>query len=114
MIGKMKNKIIIERQKRTDDGGGGSELKWEYGFSVFANVIPQSGRETFFADQIEHRITHKIIIRYTDEIQSKDRVAIRTTRNGRKHEKILKIIRIIDKDFKHDFLELQCEEGVDI
>lgn len=99
-IGQLKDRITIQNYVRTPDGYGGYDETWQDIATVWANIKPLRGREFFQAQQIQSEITHKITIRYRNDIDKTCRVKY--------NSKTFDIKSIIDIDNKHRFLEIMC------
>lgn len=99
-IGQLKDRVTIQNYVRTPDGYGGYTETWQDIATVWANIKPLRGREFFQAQQIQSEVTHKITIRYRNDIDETCRVKY----NGQ----IFDIKSIIDIDNRHRFLELMC------
>jgi SPP1 family predicted phage head-tail adaptor len=83
---------------------GNPNTTWDDIETVWAAIEPISGREFWAQQQVQSEITVRIRIRYRDDILP-----------GMKAEygsKTYVIQTIIDKDEKHQELQLMCSEGV--
>lgn len=104
MIGDLSERITIESQQSISDGMGGlAEQEWVTFKNVWAKVEPMSANQVLWAQHLEHRVTHKITIRFLDGLKSDMRVKFK----GR----YLQIKGIRDLIEKNKFMELSCEEG---
>lgn len=103
-IGELKKRIVIETVTQTSDGIGGFTETWATFVSAWASINPMKANEVFWAGHLEHRVTHKIMIRYQSGVLPKMRVSF----GGRYF--YIKGVRNIDE--MNRFLELMCEEGV--
>jgi len=86
------------------DECGEPNTSWDELDTVWAAIEPLTGREFFAQQQVQSEITVRIRIRYRDDIVS-----------GMKAEygdKTYVIQNIIDKEEKHQELQLMCSEGV--
>ena len=63
-IGDLRHRIQLQRYTEKEDSGHGTIKTWETIATVYANIIPVNGLVTFDTQQIDKKITHKIIIRY--------------------------------------------------
>ena len=66
MIGKLDQRITLQEESRTVDGGGGHSTAWanlDTYPTVWAAVEPVTGREALHADQVQDSLTYKITIR---------------------------------------------------
>jgi SPP1 family predicted phage head-tail adaptor len=69
-IGKLNRKITIEELNRASDGYGGFDESWMTLETVWAKIEPISAKQRFFADKLEHNVTHIITIRYDSTLFS--------------------------------------------
>lgn len=104
--GMLRNLITIERQAEVSNDSGGQDIVWSTHKSMKAKVSPKSGRERVYGMQLESPLTHAIIIRYTDDILTDDRVNF----NGR----LMQIRAVRNIEEMNRWIELSCEEGVAI
>lgn len=102
--GMLRHPITIQRQTKTPNDSGGQSIVWTTHKSMKAQVKPKSGRERVYGMQLESPLTHAIIIRYTDDILTADRVNF----NGR----LMQIRAIRNLEEMNRWIELSCEEGV--
>ena len=51
-IGKLRQRLTIERKTRTDDGGGGATIVWDEVAEVWGVVEAFTGKETIAADRV--------------------------------------------------------------
>lgn len=74
--------------------------------SVYGAILPQTGGllNNRPADTLLTRVTHKIVVRYTDKIKSSDWILYK----GHRYD----IIYILDPYMNNERLELYCEEIV--
>ncbi len=68
-------KIIIERLTRTQDDYGGIVETWTTHLTVYANVIPVSGREIFSSDRPNISRMTRFFIYYLSDLTEKDRIS---------------------------------------
>jgi SPP1 family predicted phage head-tail adaptor len=105
--GLLRHRIAIEAGTRTPDAGGGTSNPWAAPTTVaevWAAIQPLQGDERLRAQQLQSRVTHKIVLRYRPDIRTSHRVNF----NGR----IFNIRSVINLDERSRWLELMCEEGV--
>lgn len=110
-----KNRIEIQQYTLTDDGYGSSTEAWNTIATIFAVITPVSGRETFSSEQLESRVTHKMLIRYNSSFKNtKDFAKNRIKFDGRFFG--IKHVRNLHGDLKTEgraFQEFLAEEGED-
>ena len=102
--GKLRHQITIEREQPVSDGAGGSYLTWATVATPRAFVDPMSGGERLQAMRLEATITHRIYIRYRDDIRTGDRINF----DGR----LMQIRAPIDLEERNRWLEIHADEGV--
>ena len=97
----------------TGDDYGGESTSWTAQSTVWAAIMPLSGREVYTQDQSQSRVTTKIIIRYQSALKDTQTTgAYRVSYDGRFFP--VKYIRNLSEDMKSEgtqFQELFCEEG---
>jgi len=102
-IGDMRHRITFQQPIKTPDGHKGHTVKWQDVVTVWASVEPLSGREYFYSHQIKAEVTHRVKIRYREDIIVKMRI---------KHlDRVLEIESILDKKERHEVLEILCREA---
>jgi len=67
-------KIVIERVTRTQDAFGAIIETWATFATIYANIIPVSGRELYSSDRPNLRSSTRFYIYYRDDITEKDRI----------------------------------------
>jgi len=72
---------------------------------VWANIKTVAGKTIFTGANIDIALSHEIIIRYDDKVNSETWVEFEGNN--------LKIVKIEDLDERHDFLRLLCTERGD-
>ena len=111
-LGKMRQRLKIQYQTRTADGGGSENVTWTDSVTVFGFIQPQTGAERLFGDQLEERITHLITIRFRRDISHKNRLVYEFFRANKKHTRIFNVKRVINRDTADKYSDILCEEGV--
>lgn len=114
---KARNRIVIQSPTETVDSYGARTVSFSTQSTVWAQIIPNSGREIFAQGAIQSRYTHKIIIRYQSALKNITSISdYRVSFDGRLFG--IQAIKNLDADFKTEgkfFQELLCEEnGSDI
>ena len=102
-IGEMRNRIIIQSQTRTADSMGGFTVAWAEFKTVWAKVEPMSASQVFWARHLEHRVTHRITMRYLAGVTSDMRISFGS--------RIFHIKGIRNIEERNRFMELVAEEG---
>lgn len=101
-IGDINKRVQVMQSSQVKDGAGGFEKVLTPIRTVWANITPVQGREFWESQQTQARITHKIIIRYTKDI---NRTMVLVYDN-----RIFDIQFIINVEEKNRFLEIQALE----
>ena len=102
-IGDLRHRITFQKERKVPDGHHGHTSLWDNVATVWAKVDPVSGREYYYSHQLKNAISHKITIRYRDDITEELRVVF--------EERIMKIESLINLEEKERFMELRCIEG---
>ena len=106
-VGSMRERVTIQEEVRTEDGGGGWTVTWQNILTVSARVDSVSVSDNIRALALALSITHKVTMRWRSDLAALD-----TNRYRLQWGTIpMRIIGIINKDGKHRFLELTCESG---
>jgi SPP1 family predicted phage head-tail adaptor len=64
VIGKLRHQITIQQVAQVADGIGGYTESWSsFAANIWAKVEPVSTRQKFESRQLQHEVTHKILIR---------------------------------------------------
>ena len=103
-IGKFRHFITLQGQGTTRDSGGGISSGFSTIASVYANVVPKSGKEVYKRGKLIGSVTHEITIRYRTDITNASRISF--------NNKLFNIRSIINIDERGRYLKLMCEEGV--
>ena len=111
-IGDMRDRIeILGKVESTVDGAPiitDTVLR-----TVWAAIRPVTGsQEQYFADQAEQRDTYIVTIRWPTGIRvtNATRLRNRYTVNGEALERTFTVVRVIDRDNRHEFLDIRCED----
>ena len=102
-IGDLRQRITLQKSVKTPDGHKGSTEQWQDLATIWASVEPLSGREWFQSHQIKAEVTHRVKVRYREDITVQMRFKHR--------DRNLYIESIIDKKEKRETLEILCREG---
>ncbi|MDE1901664.1 MAG: phage head closure protein [Alphaproteobacteria bacterium] len=104
-IGDMRKQISIQQEQPTPDGAGGYALAWVTLATVWADIMPVSGRETFAAAHLEGRVTHKITLRWRGD------VAITSDMRVLYNTRAFNIHAVMNNDESDHFITILAEEG---
>ena len=105
-IGKMRHSLTIQAQSRSNDSAGGARRTYSTLATVMGSIEPVGGNLRLYGNQKEGVSTHKITIRYRNDVTTKHRI------NYSADSKIFKINRILNLGTRDRYLEMLCEEGV--
>jgi SPP1 family predicted phage head-tail adaptor len=97
-----RHRITFEKEVKTSDGHKGFTVTWQPVAVAWASIEPLSGREYFFAHQITTEVTHRIRIRYREDLNTKMRIIL--------GERVFSIESMIDIEECRCFMELLCKE----
>ncbi|BCP52824.1 head-tail adaptor protein [Kaistia sp. 32K] len=100
--GQLSSRVVLERAVRTADGAGGATIAWEPVATLWAAIEPVVADESFAADRLSTRVTHRIRIRFRTDLEGGMRIAHR----GR----VLRIAAWRDPDETRRFLVLESAE----
>jgi SPP1 family predicted phage head-tail adaptor len=107
VIRQLRQRLTIEMPAPQPDGHGGQGDPWRTPTTlarVWGRVEPLRGRERLHGMQLEAGVTHRVTIRYRDDVTARHRLRLRA--------RVFNIRAVIDPEERHRFLELLCEEGV--
>jgi SPP1 family predicted phage head-tail adaptor len=105
-IGPMDKRIELQAFTAVSDGMGGSTKTWTTEDTTWAAIWPVSASETIRAQSPTMTATHRIQMRYREELQVK---ASWRVKYGARY---FSIVSIINKDEKNIQLDLLCREVV--
>jgi len=103
--GKLRHRIAIEELKETRSDYGEVVREWVPVANVWAQVVPQSGKEFVAAQAIQAQVDTRITIRYRDDITPKHRVVYRS------HIYDIRAV-LPDDDSGLEHMTLMCQSGV--
>ena len=102
--GELRSRLVVESPQRVSDGAGGAVTSWLELATIWANVAPTSAREQVSAEQRAEKTTHKITLRYRNDIDA----TMRFSGGGR----IFDIEAIINEAERDQWLVCYCVEGI--
>ena len=103
-IGGLRHRVEIQKFTNVADGMGGNTATWTTEDAVRAAVWPISVNEQLRSASPTMVATHRIQIRYFEDIKPSWRVKFGS--------RYFSIVSIIDKDEKHAQMDLLCREVV--
>lgn len=101
--GDLRHRITVERSTETRDDYGGQTVAWTTRFSAWAKITPMSTSQILYARQLEHRVSHKIVIRFRDDIEIDDRISY--------DSRIFHVRGYKNVEERDRWLEIEAEEG---
>lgn len=102
--GKYNHQVYLQAPAKTFDSEGQEVITWTTVGTVWAEILPLTGREYFQAKAANSELTHEIHIRYRRNLKTIWRVLYGT--------RALEILSVADVEEKHEELELLCKEVV--
>lgn len=102
VIGSLRHRVVIERPVRTAGDGGTATIDWTAIGSAFARIEAVSGREIGLADSIAGRVTHRVLIRWRNDVLPE----MRFVSSARAYH----IRAALDRDGRKRWLTCMCEE----
>ena len=112
-VSRLRHRLMLQQEVQTPDGAGGYTRSWQDIAALWAEIIPLtgsgssacgSGKEAFFAGQIQSEISHRILLRYRSGITPAMRLVFES--------RAFNIRSVAETDEKRDTLQLLVQEGV--
>jgi SPP1 family predicted phage head-tail adaptor len=101
-----RNRISVQQKSVTTTNSGGESVTWEEQGLYWAQIKPLSGYEQMRAEQLQSRVSHKILIRYQSQFaNTKDFAAWRIVYDSRIFN--IKYIRNLYDDMETEGKEYQ-------
>lgn len=107
--GRLRHRVHIRKNFPTRDKYGGKADDWRTIAVRWAAVEPIKATERMSANQVQMEVTHRVLLRYIDELQPMDRIQVKPDTFGARD---LEIMSIINRDQRDISLELLCKEAV--
>ena len=101
-IGDLRQRLMLERVSRVNDGGGGASESWAVVATLWAALMPLAGNEDLDADALSGSLTHEIWLRY--------RAGVVPDMRLRMGARIFDVRSVIDVEERGRWLRLLCEE----
>lgn len=101
---RLRQRLTLQEEVRTPDNAGGYVRSWKDVATLWAEIIPVSGRERFFAGKIESPATHRILMRYRSDITPAHRLVF--------EKRAFNIRHVANVGEENAMLEIMAEEGV--
>lgn len=104
--GKLRTRVEVQNRTTARDGYGDALETWGTAATVWAEVVPLSGRELWAAQQAQADVTTRVRIRYRSDVTVSPRTRIKIG------TRILNVQAAIDIDGRKRLLDLLCVEEV--
>jgi len=100
--GLLRTEFSLQRATTAGDGMGGHTESWSEATKVLGRIEPVGAATRFAADQSEETVTHRITLRWRDDLRS----GMRLVRDGRSFE----VLTVHDPDETGRYLECRTRE----
>ncbi|MDD3371564.1 MAG: phage head closure protein [Alphaproteobacteria bacterium] len=104
--GKLRKRIAVQAEQRTDDGAGGYALAWTTLATVWANVEPLRGNENYTHGRLEGRVTHRITLRWRDDLP------VTTDMRLLMDSRVFNVRAVLNEGERNRWTVILAEEGV--
>lgn len=101
-LGKLRHRLRLEAPSRSGSDGGGATISWQAVATIWAEILPTTGREVFVADGLSARVTHEVRLRYRADVSPQMRFAA--------SDRVFDIRAVRDVDGRKRWLSCLCEE----
>lgn len=105
LAGQLRHRVTLQSKVTTRDANGAPIVAWQDVATVWAMVLPASGREFVAAQAAQSEVTGKIVIRYRADVDATMRVV-----HDSKNFNIVAVLP--DADSGREHLTLMVTEGV--
>jgi SPP1 family predicted phage head-tail adaptor len=102
MFEKLDQRVMLQADTLTPDGGGGYLESWQSFATVWARLEALGAADGFDADKLESRARHKLILRRRSDLAAGQRAVIGSRR--------FKLHAVLDEGPRAAFVTLLCEE----
>lgn len=99
--GDLTERVVIQNPSATTSMSGSPSLSWTTVATVWADVYGASGREVIMAMTAETLVTHKVKMRFRDDVDGQTRLIWR----GKTFEVVVALPR-----YNRAYLEIMCRE----
>lgn len=107
--GKRNAMVKIQKNTPTTNADGQQVASWKTVFPRWVSLIPRGGGERVVWEQVRAEITHISRLPYDSRAATIKPASYRLLFDG---SRALNIISVIDRENRHEELELHCEEVV--
>ena len=101
---RLRQRLTLQQEVQTPDSAGGYTRSWQDVASLWAEIVPVSGREAWFAGQLQSEVTHKILLRYRSGVSAGMRLLFES--------RVFAIRYVMNVREENELLELLAQEGV--
>lgn len=105
-VGDFIHEIVIEKPIRTPDGQGGNTITYITHATPFAKIEPKKAQQVFFAQQLQHQVSHKLTMRFVPGVTAEMRI----TFDGRIFE-IREIIDVLERKRFHEIMAWENKQS---
>lgn len=110
--GNLRHSVNLQSRSTSTDTGGGFTSSFSTVRTVFADIVPVNGNQSFSDGTIRHDITHDVYIRYYSNINfNSGGGKMRITWDDSGTTRTFAIKSIINMGMRDRFLQLRCTEG---
>jgi head-tail adaptor len=106
----LSRRLVLEERRREPDGAGGALTSWVELGTLWAEVTPRAGRESFEGGRPVPRLRHRIVIRAAPTGAPSRPRPDQRFRDG---ARILNILTVSERGPDGRFLLIEAEEGVE-
>lgn len=100
--GSLTSRLEVQEETRVKNGSGGYTSSWVKLKEIWALVRPASGRDLYWGQMLQQRITHTVTLRFDADITAKHRF--------RFGSRILRILSVVNLDERGKEQTCLCEE----
>jgi len=111
---RLRHRLTLQSEIQVADGAGGYSKTWQNAADLWAEIIPitsmssklasAAGKEVPFAGQIQAEISHRVLLRYRDNVTPAMRFLF--------ENRAFNIRHVANIDERDEVLELLVQEGV--
>jgi SPP1 family predicted phage head-tail adaptor len=107
--GDMRHRIQLQTRSVGQDALGGQSPTWTTTATVWAEILPLTGRERMLAGANQSEVSSMVTIRYQAQFSDPKAMAAMRILYG---SRILNIESSNDVEERHKIIELSCSEGL--
>lgn len=105
--GALRHLVTIEKETRVADAAGGYSTTWStFAANVWAGIEPLSALEHLRASQLEQAVTHRIRLRYSDDVKG-----LLVTHRIKFGTRLFNLTGIVNPDERNREFEVLAVEG---